>query len=43
MRVLITGVTGFVGGHLAEHLLASGDEVVGLSQLGAVAGRISSI
>jgi GDP-4-dehydro-6-deoxy-D-mannose reductase len=30
MRVLITGVTGFVGGHLAEHLLARGDlEVFG--------------
>ena len=34
MRVLITGVTGFVGGHLAEHLMASGDLVVGLSSSG---------
>jgi GDP-4-dehydro-6-deoxy-D-mannose reductase len=34
MRVLITGATGFVGGHLAEHLLACGDLIVGLSASG---------
>ena len=34
MRTLVTGISGFVGGHLAEHLLASGDAVVGLSSSG---------
>lgn len=29
-RVLITGVAGFIGSHLAEALLARGDEVVGI-------------
>ncbi len=29
MRALITGITGFVGSHLAEHLLAQGYEVFG--------------
>ncbi len=31
MRALITGISGFVGGHLAEHLLDSGDEILGCS------------
>ena len=34
MRALVTGVTGFVGGHLVEHLAAEGDQVVGLSRSG---------
>ena len=29
-RVLVTGVAGFIGSHLAERLVASGFEVVGL-------------
>lgn len=35
MKALITGITGFVGKHLAEHLLASGDAVIGCSRTGA--------
>jgi GDP-4-dehydro-6-deoxy-D-mannose reductase len=31
---LVTGVSGFVGGHLSEHLIASGDQVVGISRSG---------
>jgi GDP-4-dehydro-6-deoxy-D-mannose reductase len=34
MRALVTGVSGFVGGHLAEHLIAQGDLVVGISASG---------
>ncbi len=30
MRILVTGVAGFVGSHVAERLLADGHEVVGL-------------
>jgi GDP-4-dehydro-6-deoxy-D-mannose reductase len=31
LRVLITGISGFVGSHLAEHLVSRGDEVHGLA------------
>jgi GDP-4-dehydro-6-deoxy-D-mannose reductase len=34
MKAFITGITGFVGGFLAEHLLAAGDEVLGCSTQG---------
>ncbi len=47
-RVLITGITGFAGSHLAERLVVDADEVHGLAHepppfpfLGAVAGRIT--
>jgi GDP-4-dehydro-6-deoxy-D-mannose reductase len=32
MKALITGVTGFVGSYLAEHLLEAGEEVFGLAR-----------
>jgi GDP-4-dehydro-6-deoxy-D-mannose reductase len=48
LRVLITGITGFAGSHLAEHLVASGHEVHGLAHedppfanLAAIKGRVS--
>lgn len=33
MRVLITGIAGFIGSHVAERLLAQGHEVVGIDNL----------
>jgi GDP-4-dehydro-6-deoxy-D-mannose reductase len=35
LRVLITGASGFAGGHLARSCVAAGDEVVGASRTGA--------
>ena len=40
MRALVTGITGFVGGHLVEHLLESGDLVAGLSTSGRWPGNL---
>lgn len=34
MKILITGAAGFIGMHVAERLLARGDEVVGVDNLG---------
>jgi UDP-glucose 4-epimerase len=41
MRVLITGGAGFIGSHLADHLLASGHSVIALDDLST--GRHSNI
>jgi len=30
MRTLVTGVAGFIGSHLAERLLAEGNDVIGI-------------
>jgi GDP-4-dehydro-6-deoxy-D-mannose reductase len=43
MRALVTGVSGFVGGHLAEHLVAEGDLVVGLSASGRWPGELAHL
>lgn len=41
MRALVTGATGFVGGHLAEKLLARGDEVHVLTRKDSETWRLS--
>lgn len=48
MRALITGINGFVGGHLAEHLLAQGWEVWGAARqaepaLAQLRGRVTIV
>ena len=48
MRALITGINGFVGGHLAEHLLRQGWHVAGLglsgqASLAALRGRVEVV
>lgn len=41
MRVLITGASGFAGGHLARECVSAGDEVVGISRGGTVPDDIA--
>ena len=41
MHILITGVTGFIGGHLAERLLAEGHSVRGLARRPAQAAWLA--
>ena len=41
MRALITGGAGFIGSHLADHLIANGDDVIALDNLST--GRHSNI
>ena len=43
MKAFITGATGFVGGHLAEKLVARGDEVVALVRSPDKAGNLTRL
>jgi len=43
MRALVTGISGFVGGHLTEHLIANGDLVVGLSASGRLPSGLAEL
>jgi nucleoside-diphosphate-sugar epimerase len=43
MRALVTGATGFVGGHLAEALRQRGDEVTALARTAAKAAALRQI
>ena len=43
MRVLITGITGFVGSHMAEHALSRGAEVFGVSRQRIAAENIAHL
>src|SRR5690349_11785275 len=41
MNVLVTGIAGFIGSHVAEHLLRAGHTVVGLDDLsGGFTGNV---
>ena len=42
-KALITGIGGFAGGHLAEHLLDNGWEVVGLERQGASLAALEKV
>ncbi len=41
MKALVTGATGFVGGHLVEQLLARGDAVTALVRSPALAASLA--
>jgi GDP-4-dehydro-6-deoxy-D-mannose reductase len=43
MRALVTGIAGFAGSHLAEHLLAAGDEVRGLTRAAAWPANLAGL
>jgi len=43
MKALITGVTGFAGSHLAEHLLSEGDEVYGICRWRSKTDNIAGV
>ena len=43
MRAFVTGISGFVGGHLVEHLLASGDQVAGISASGRFPAELAEL
>jgi GDP-4-dehydro-6-deoxy-D-mannose reductase len=43
LRVLVTGITGFAGSHLAEHLLSRGDEVHGLAHEGPPFANLAAV
>ncbi|MFO0800446.1 MAG: GDP-mannose 4,6-dehydratase [Gemmataceae bacterium] len=43
MRTLITGITGFVGGHLAERLTAAGHSLAGVGRSAAWPGRLEHL
>ena len=42
MKVLVTGVAGFIGMHCARRLLARGDEVIGVDNLSPYYSRNSA-
>ncbi len=42
MRILVTGVTGFIGGHLAERLLGAGWDVRGLARAPDAAAALAA-
>jgi GDP-4-dehydro-6-deoxy-D-mannose reductase len=43
MRILITGITGFVGGHLVEALAPAGHAVIGLSRRGVWPAQLAHL